>query len=109
MGDKKAVALSLVGTFVILMADEGLVKTRAPSPRKIVSFAVVFLILGFLVEVSPKPAKYLSILLFIGTVFKIGPEVWVKAKAGLSGGSPAPTRAPVRTFVPPGVRGPVLR
>lgn len=83
MQDRKAVALSLVGTFVILMADEGLVKSRAPSPRKIVSFAIVFLILGFLVEISPKPAKYFSILLFIGTVYKIGPEVFIKAQGAL--------------------------
>lgn len=106
MGDKKAVALSLVGTFIILMADEGLVKTRAPSPRKIVSFAIVFLILGFLVEVSPKPAKYLSILLFIGTVYKIGPEVWVKARGTLGVGNKSRVVINPRTGVPPGVTGP---
>lgn len=94
MQDRKTVALSLVATFVILMADEGLVKTRAPSPRKIVSFAVVFLVLGFLVEIAPKPAKYFSVLLFIGTLYKIGPEVFVKARNQLAPTKPTPAPTP---------------
>lgn len=96
MDDRKAVALALIASFTILAADDVLVRDRAPQPRQVVAMSAVFLFLGFLVEIAPKPAKYFSILLALGTFYKVGPTVWTKAQASLSGKKTA-KKTPVRT------------
>jgi len=85
--DKKGVALALVVTFLVLMADEVLDKNRAPKPRRIVAFAVVFLMLGFLSEIqsTAKLAKTFSVLVLIGTVYAVGPTLYKNAQTKLGG------------------------
>lgn len=78
--DKKGVALALVATFLILSADEIIDRKRAPKPRRVVAFAVVFLFLGFLAEIqsTAKLAKYFSVLVLIGTAYAVGPDLYPK-------------------------------
>jgi hypothetical protein len=83
MNDKKTVALALVGSFILLVAEDGLVKKQAPKPRQLVAFAVVFLMLGFMAEVQPRLAKWFSVLFFVGTALKYGPAVFNNANKGL--------------------------
>jgi hypothetical protein len=92
--DRKGVALALVATFLILVSDEVLNKNRAPKPKRVVSFAIVFLILGFMVEIDPlaKTAKYFSVLLLIGTVYRVGPDLYTKAQASLNRKAPVVIR-----------------
>jgi hypothetical protein len=86
MSDRKAVALALVATFLVIVADEILNRNRAPNPRRIVGFAVVFLVLGFMVEIqgTAKVAKYFSVLLFLGVLYKVGPGLFVHGRQAIA-------------------------
>ena len=92
MNDRKAVALALLGTFILLVAEDGLVKKSAPKPRQLVAFGVIFLALGFLAEVQPRLAKWFSVLFLVGTALKFGPEVFNQANQGLK----TPTAPPIK-------------
>lgn len=102
MADKKAVALALVGTFILLMADEGLVRKSAPAPKKLVGFAVAFLMLGFLAEIesTAKLAKWFSILVFVSTFVKLGPAVWTQGSKAVAVTKPKAARSPRRISPP---------
>lgn len=90
MNDKKGVALALLVTFLFIVGDEVLDKSRAPKPKRVVSFAIVFLILGFMAEVQSvaKLAKYFSFLLMIGTIWAIGPQLYSKVQTSLNATNP---------------------
>lgn len=97
--DKKAVALSLVATFLIIVGDELVDRNRAPKPRRVVGMAAVFLILGMLAEIpaTARLAKYFSVLVLIGVVYAVGPQLYVKLQHDLQGKTPIrPSRKVVK-------------
>lgn len=102
MNDKKGVTLALVATFLVLVADEIAEKNRAPKPRRVIAFAVVFLVLGFLAEIpsTAKLSKYFATLVFIGTLYTIGPDLWPKLSGRLRGTIKVPASVSSKQLVP---------
>lgn len=86
--DRKTVALALVGTLLILVANDALVKQAAPRTKQVVGFAIAFLLIGFFAEIVPKVAKYFAILVFLGAGLTVGPGVFKNAQKALGKSSP---------------------
>ena len=88
--DKKGVALALFASFLILVLDEIVDKNRAPKPRRVVGMSATFLVLGMLAEIpsAAKLAKWFSVLVFIGTVYAVGPELYGKLQRSFGGKTP---------------------
>jgi len=86
MLDRKAVALALIASFLLIVANRILVHKQAPKPRQVVAFSAVFLFISFLVEIAPKPAKYFAALFFLGTALELGPATLRNASQSLKKG-----------------------
>lgn len=72
MQQRKTLVLFSLGTALVLGANTVVVKKQVPKPRKVMAFAVIYILLGFLVEFAPDLAVMFAALVFVSVALSQG-------------------------------------